>query len=40
MKRVILVLLALSLLMLAGCKCEHKWEDATCLEPQICANCK
>ncbi len=40
MKKFAILLLAISLLVLAGCKCEHKWEDATCLEPQTCSECK
>ena len=39
MKKIAVLLLAIALLVLAGCKCEHKWLDADCLNPQKCQEC-
>ncbi len=41
MKRIfaVLLMIALSVLMLAGCGCEHEWKDATCDAPKTCAKC-
>lgn len=39
-KRFLTVLvLALCLLLLAGCGCQHEWQDATCSAPRTCAKC-
>lgn len=41
MKRVSIVLLGILLcVLLAGCKCEHEWAEATCTEPKTCTKCK
>lgn len=41
MKRILVLLMALSLLtVLAGCFCNHQWQDATCEAPMTCANCE
>ena len=41
MKRVSIVLLCILLcVLLAGCKCEHEWAEATCTEPKTCTKCK
>lgn len=41
MKRIIpLTLLVLVFAcMLAGCSCEHTWQEANCTEPKTCTNC-
>lgn len=39
MKKTLLILLALSLLFLSGCSCDHRWTEADCLSPKICAEC-
>ena len=39
MKKTLLILLALSLLLLSGCSCDHRWTEADCLSPKICAEC-
>lgn len=39
-KRILLITLAVLLLtLLAGCGCDHVWEDATCEEPKTCSEC-
>ncbi len=39
-KKITLLLLVLvSLLVLAGCACEHDWEDADCVTPKTCSEC-
>lgn len=39
MKRILAVILVLTIAVsLAGC-CNHKWEEATCVSPKICNNC-
>lgn len=38
-KAVCLVLAVFLLAMLAGCGCQHEWQDATCTAPQTCAKC-
>ena len=39
-KRILLILLLVSLQILAGCKkCEHQWKDATCNRPKTCSLC-
>ncbi len=40
MKKFLCVLLALSMLMLAGCACEHEWVDADCVTSKACKLCK
>lgn len=35
----ILLLIALLASLLAGCGCDHEWEDATCEEPETCTEC-
>lgn len=40
MKRTfILSFLILSLLLLSGCGCEHKWIEANCISPRTCSLC-
>lgn len=40
MKKTILFLFALILILsLAGCECEHSWNEATCTEPRTCSKC-
>ena len=39
-KRIMLIVLALAcLLVLAGCGCDHDWEDANCDTPKTCVLC-
>lgn len=38
-KRLTLLLLVLSLVLISGCGCEHDWTEATCTEPKICSLC-
>ncbi len=33
------LMLVLCLAVLAGCKCKHDWDKATCLEPKTCSEC-
>ena len=41
MKRILSVLLVLVMLLslLAGCTCEHEWEEANCIAPKTCKHC-
>lgn len=39
MKKTLLILLMLSLLLLSGCSCDHRWTEADCLSPKTCAEC-
>ncbi|MBQ4565327.1 MAG: hypothetical protein IJA48_03165 [Oscillospiraceae bacterium] len=39
MKQTLLILLALSLLLLSGCSCDHRWREADCLSPKTCESC-
>ena len=33
------VILTLFVVVLAGCGCDHQWNDATCVKPQTCSLC-
>ena len=39
MKYKLLILLILCATLLAGCGCDHQWQDATCTAPLTCALC-
>ena len=40
MKRVVIIFIALAIAVsMAGCKCSHVWEEATCTTPKTCAEC-
>lgn len=39
MKYKMLILLILCAALLAGCGCDHQWQDATCTAPMACALC-
>ncbi len=39
MKKFAVLLLAISLLVLAGCSCKHEWQEADCLNPKTCTLC-
>ncbi len=39
-KWILVLVLALSLLMLAGCQCKHEWADANCTTPKTCTLCQ
>ena len=40
MKRMALaVMITLLTFALSACACEHEWQDATCVDPQICSLC-
>lgn len=40
MKRMISILgMTLLILVLSACACEHEWQNANCVNPQICALC-
>lgn len=39
MKKFVVILLAISLLVLAGCSCKHDWQEADCLNPKTCTLC-
>lgn len=39
MKKFAIILLAIAMLMLAGCKCKHEWQEADCLNPKTCSKC-
>lgn len=41
MKKIVFVvfIMALALIMLAGCECKHEWEPATCKAPRTCSLC-
>lgn len=41
MKRIVCTLaMALAcVLIFTGCRCEHKWDPATCVDPKICQSC-
>ena len=38
-KLLVLLLAAVCLLVLAGCKCEHEWTAPDCVNPERCAKC-
>ncbi len=39
MKKLAVILLVLSLVLLAGCACKHEWKEATCEAPKTCDLC-
>lgn len=39
-KRIFSVFLVLMLVLLSGCACEHEWQEADCLNPQVCTKCE
>ncbi len=39
-KVALLLLVVLSMLVLAGCACEHEWVDANCTAPKTCSLCE
>ncbi len=39
MKKFAVILLAIALLVLAGCSCKHEWQEADCLNPKTCTLC-
>lgn len=40
MKKASMIFIAILLaLCMGGCACKHRWEDATCTRPMICAKC-
>ena len=40
MKRNVFLTVALALFLLAGCGCQHEWQDASCIVPKTCINCQ
>ena len=34
------LIVTLSAVLLAGCACQHEWEEATCLTPKTCTLCQ
>ena len=38
-KYITLLTILLALLVLVGCDCKHKWDDATCTAPRTCSAC-
>lgn len=38
-KMVCILMLAVSILLFAGCGCSHEWQEATCTEPKTCSKC-
>ena len=40
MKRNVFLTAALALFLLAGCGCQHEWQDASCTAPKTCINCQ
>lgn len=38
-KEVFVLILGLITLLLSGCSCRHKWQEATCTEPKTCSKC-
>lgn len=40
MKKLVLMILALAMVLsMAGCGCDHQWEEATCQAPKTCSLC-
>ena len=40
MKKLALLVLVCTLLLLSGCGCEHEWKEATCTAPKTCTLCQ
>lgn len=38
-KTVCLVLAMILMALMAGCSCQHEWQDATCTAPKTCSKC-
>ena len=39
-KKIVCLFLAILILsMLAGCSCQHEWQEATCTSPKVCSKC-
>lgn len=39
-KLITFTMLIVLLCVLAGCACQHEWNDATCISPKVCALCE